>query len=148
MACASSPNEVSQGAAEVQDAVTIKTALEPVFQRVGDKIAAAYLFGSRANGQFGRMSDVDLAVLLTGEAVGAAGEIKIDLYLDCSRALKRNDIDIAVLNTTKNLFLLDEVVRNGIVLFDGDRRFREEFEVKVLHDFIEFKEHRMRVLGV
>ena len=131
---------------EVEVAAVIKAALEPVFQRNADKIVAAYLFGSSANGRVGPMSDIDIAVLLTGQTVVAAGDIKIDLYLDCSRALKRNDIDIAVLNTTKNLFLLHDVVSNGVVLFDSDRQLREEFEVKAIHDFIDFKEHRTRVL--
>ena len=126
----------------------IKAALAPVFEKMRGRIAAAYLFGSTASGQAGPLSDIDLAVLLTGGDFGASADIRLDLYADCCRALKRNDIDIVVLNKAKNLFLLDDVVHNGVLLFYSDTALREEFEVMVRHDFIEFREHRMKVMGV
>ena len=126
----------------------IKGALTPVFEKMRDNLAAAYLFGSTSIGEAGPRSDIDLAVLLTCEDLGADFDIRLDLYADCCRALKRNDVDIVVLNRTKNLFLLNDVMRNGILLFDGDTGVREEFEVMVIHDFIEFREHRLRVMGV
>jgi uncharacterized protein len=128
-------------------AETVKSALASTFEMAGD-VAAAYLFGSRANGGAGPLSDVDLAVLLTVYDPCLSGEIKLQLYADCSRALKRNDIDIVILNQTRNLFLLDEVARNGVLLFDRDPSSRQEFEFKVIHDAIEFREHRMKIMGV
>jgi uncharacterized protein len=121
----------------------LKRALGPVFEKGKDKIVAVYLFGSGATGDFGPTSDIDLAVLLDEEFFAAADQIKIDVYLDCSRALKRNDIDVIVMNRTRNIILLDEVVRNGIVLFEANSGVREEFEVKVMHDCIDFRQHRM-----
>lgn len=126
----------------------VKDTLAPVFEKMRGRIAAAYLFGSSANGEAGPKSDIDIAVLLpTGEA-DVAFNLRLDLYADCSRALKRNDIDIVVMNRTRNLFLLDSVVRNGVVLFEADRELREEYEVKVMHDFIDIRDHRLKVMGV
>ena len=126
----------------------IKKSLAPVFEKMSDRIAVAYLFGSHAKGEAGPGSDVDLAVLLH-DSVGNIGlDVRLDLYADCGRALKRNDIDVVVLNTARNLFLLNDIVRTGVVLFDCNTELREEFEVMVVHDFIDFREHRKRTLGV
>lgn len=126
----------------------IRSTLAPVFAKWTDKISAVYLFGSTAGGQAGPGSDIDLAILLADQHYSSGGEIRIDLYVDCSKALKRNDIDIIILNSTRNLFLINDVITNGVVLFDRDPGFREEFEVKKMHDFIEFQEHRRKVMGV
>ena len=128
--------------------VGIKETLAPVFAKVNLSIAVAYLFGSSAKGEAGPESDIDLAVLLRDPAGNAGLDLRLDLYADCCRALKRNDIDIVVLNTARNLFLLNDVVCSGVVLYEADAGFREEFEVKVRHDFIEFRDHRKKVMGV
>jgi uncharacterized protein len=125
----------------------IKKTLAPVFER-HNSISAAYLFGSNSNGQSGPMSDIDLAVLLTGWDHLAGADIRLELYADCCRVLQRNDVDIILLNKTRNLFLLAEVMSNGILLYDCDSGLREEFEVMVMHDFIDFREHRMKVMGI
>ena len=125
----------------------IKSLLTPIFEKMSDRIAVAYLFGSTANGVATAGSDIDLAVLLHESAGNTGLEVRLDLYADCSRALKRNDIDVIVLNTARNLFLLNDVVCSGIVLYEHDAGLREEFEVRIMHDFIDFKDHRKRVLG-
>jgi len=126
----------------------IKGALAPVFEKMADKIVAAYLFGSIANGRIGPASDIDIAVLLTGVGREGGGEIRASLYADFCRNLKRNDVDVVILNSARNLFLKDEVVRHGVLLYDRDPAYRQEFEVSVMHDFIDFRDHRKRVMGV
>lgn len=55
---------------------------------------------------------------------------------------------IYVLNTTTNIVLLDEIIRGGVVLVDRDIDLREEFEQKILHQAMDFKEQRITFLGV
>lgn len=127
----------------------IEDALAPVFARMGDRILAAYLFGSTVSGRVGPLSDVDIAVLLApGSGRDADGEIRFSLYADFCRVLKRNDVDVVVLNSVRNLFLKDEVVRHGVLLYDRDPEYRQEYEARVMHDLIDFREHRKRVMGV
>jgi predicted nucleotidyltransferase len=125
----------------------VKDALAPVFDKIADRLAAVYLFGSTVTGKTGAMSDLDLAVLLVSYDV-SADDTKMQLYLDCSRALKRNDIDIVVLNRAGNLFLIHDIVTNGVVIFDGNPSQRAQFEVLSHHRFIEFRDHRLKVMGV
>jgi hypothetical protein len=40
------------------------------------------------------------------------------------------------------------VVQTGEVLYECDSGLREEFELKIVHDFIDFRDHRKRALGV
>ncbi len=108
----------------------------------------AYLFGSAAQGNMSPLSGVDLAVFLSRQNEKSYFDIKCSLYADCCRVLKRNDIDVVVLNITKNIVLLDEIIKGGIVLVDRDIDLREEFEQKILHHAIDFKEQRITFLGV
>ena len=84
--------------------MAMKTTLAPVFERFAGKLTAAYLFGSVACGSAGPLSDIDLAVLLPTDDLGVCTDLRLELYADCCRVLKRNDIDIVLLNRTKNLF--------------------------------------------
>jgi predicted nucleotidyltransferase len=129
------------------DIQVIKSVLTPVFEKLRDKIVASYLFGSVATKEANAASDIDIAVLLYSKGLNFVSDVRLALYADCCRALKRNDVDIVLLNRTKNIFLLDEIVRNGVVLFEGDTGLREEFESRILHDAIEFKQHRLKVMG-
>lgn len=124
----------------------IKDALLPIFDKYKDKVLFAYLFGSTVEGSH-PLSDIDIAVFMSATKESLF-DIRLSLYTDFCRALKRSDIDVAVLNTAKNIMLLNEIIHHGIVIYDRDTALREEFELKVLHQFIDFKEHRFAVMGV
>lgn len=121
--------------------------LRPVIEKYKDHILFAYLFGSAARNDLRPMSDIDIAVFLHKGEKGSYFDLKLAIHADICRVLKRNDIDVVVLNITTNLMILDEIIRHGVVLFDGDRDFREAFEHKILHQAIDFKEQRKAVVG-
>ena len=126
----------------------IRGALLPVYEQYGSKVTFAYLFGSTARRAAYPPADVDIAVFLSPEGRKSAFDVKLSLHADFCRALKRNDVDVVVLNTSVNLMLLDEIVRYGVVLYDADPDTREEFELKILHQAIDFKTQRLAVMGV
>ncbi|OHC02614.1 MAG: hypothetical protein A3H23_09965 [Planctomycetes bacterium RIFCSPLOWO2_12_FULL_40_19] len=127
---------------------SIKEKLLPLFSRYKSNVLFAYLFGSVVQDNMSPLSDVDLAVFLSRQNEKSYFDIKCSLYADFCRVLKRNDIDVVVLNTTTNIVLLDEIIRGGIVLVDRDIDLREEFEQKILHQAMDFKEQRIVFLGV
>ncbi|MFQ5686371.1 MAG: nucleotidyltransferase domain-containing protein [Candidatus Scalindua sp.] len=127
---------------------SIKKKLLPLFSKYNGNVLFAYLFGSVAQGNMSPLSDVDLAVFLSRQNEKSYFDIKCSLYADFCRVLKRDDIDVVVLNTTTNIVLLDEIIRGGIVLVDRDIDLREEFEQKILHQAMDFKEQRITFLGV
>ena len=125
----------------------IKDTLIPVFKRYGDQIVFAYLFGSIAKSEVSDLSDVDIAVYLTGDIKEAFFEIKLSLYTDICRVLKRNDVDFVVLNTATNLMLIADIIRYSVVIYDIDVGVREDLKIKHLHESIDFKTHRFAVMG-
>lgn len=134
--------EYSAGVAELADI------MRPLFEKHG--VAFAYLFGSVAVGTEHGRSDLDLAVYFAG--ADANFSRRFSLYGDLSRALARNDIDIVELNTATNLMLLEAIVRDGRVIFDacqdGCSDDREAFELRVLHQAMDFRDQRMRIMGI
>jgi predicted nucleotidyltransferase len=122
--------------------------LHPVIERYKDHIIFAYLFGSAARNDLRPLSDIDIAVFLSEIDKESYYDLKFAIHADLCRALKRNDIDVVILNTTTNIMLLDEIIRYGIVLIDGDRNLREKFEHKILHQAIDFKGRRRTLVGV
>ncbi len=126
----------------------IKQLLLPVFERYRANVVFAYLFGSVARGDVSPLSDIDIAIYLAEENHISFFDLKLSLHADVSRALKRTDIDLVVLNTVRNEMLTADIIRNGVVLFDRDTEVREDYEIKRLHESIDFKMHRFAVMGI
>ena len=120
--------------------------LQKVFIKY-EQIAFAYLFGSVATGEQTALSDVDIAVYLDK---GACFSFEDSLHFqgDCCRVLKRNDVDVLVLNNTRNLLLLEEIIRNGQIIYNTDSKLLDDFELGTLHVACDFKLQRLRELGV
>ncbi len=126
----------------------IKLALLPVFEKYRDKVSFAYLFGSSVSNEVMPSSDIDIAVFLSISDPGLRFDFKLDLYADFCRALKRNDIDVVVLNSATNIILLDNIVRHGMVIFDGNPENRAVFKLDIIHSALDFKDQRSAVMGI
>jgi len=122
--------------------------LIPVLNKYEQGVLFAYLFGSTARAVSAASGDIDIAVFFVKGTLESYLETKLSLHADLCRALKRNDVDIVVLNTATNLMLLDEITRTGIVLHDRDPDMRMDFELGVLHRSLDFKSHRLAIMGV
>ncbi|MBX6422340.1 nucleotidyltransferase domain-containing protein [Thermosulfurimonas sp. F29] len=108
------------------------------------EVRFAYLFGSRAEGKAGPLSDVDIAVYLEPYTHSRF----LELYAALSRALKLDHLDLLVLNRTHNLILLEEIIRHGLLLFERDPDLRMDFELETLHLALDFRERRKRIFGI
>ncbi len=128
-------------------AENIKESLVPVFEKYKGHLVFAYLFGSSADNSETPLSDIDIAVFLAGDRKEAFFNTKLSLHADLCRILKRDDIDIVVLNAATNIILLEQIANNGMVLFDTDVDLRKEFEQKIMHRAIDFKEQRMSLMN-
>lgn len=120
--------------------------LKYFFEKRAAQVRFAYLFGSGARGNQTFLSDIDIAVYIAKETTDTF-DVKLSLHADLCRVLKRNDVDVVVLNTATNLILLDEIVRTGIVLYEADPEARTEFELRIIHQALDFKYHRTAVMG-
>ena len=121
-------------------------ALRPVWDAYTDKAVFAYVFGSVVTQKITPLSDIDLAFYMRPEFSGLS--VKNALTADCMRVLQRNDLDIVMLNSLKNLVLAYSIIRGGMVLFDNDSIKREEYELSVSHRAMGFLTQRKAVMGV
>jgi predicted nucleotidyltransferase len=123
----------------------IPETLAPVFEK--HAILSAYLFGSTVLHKNTALSDIDIAVYVSSPTEFSFND-KLKLHADCSRALKRNDIDLVIINQMKNLILQDEITRNGEVIYDIEPEQRMLFEVEIQHQTIDFKHQRKMNMGI
>jgi uncharacterized protein len=132
---------------DMLDAIREST-LVPVLEKKKAHIAFGYVFGSVARGEALPLSDLDIAVFLRKPEEVNSVDFKLDLTADLCRKLQRNDIDVVILNYAKNLILIEEIIREGVVIFDQDLELREDFEQRVLHQSIDFRRQRRLYVGV
>lgn len=103
-------------------------------------IAAAYLFGSHAQGRAGPMSDVDIAILLRKNAPRGRHLLHEEDYIAyrASRILSVKQVDIISLNG-QGLVFQHNVLRTGRLFYDVDPLFRVRFEMAVISEFCDFE---------
>jgi len=110
-----------------------------------DRIKFAYLFGSYVENNTTSLSDVDVAVYT--DKVLHVSE-KLQLIHELGKKSGVENLDIVFLNDRRNLLLMDEIIRNGLVLVDKDSDVRDEFELTIMHRAVDFKFQRKLFMDV
>jgi predicted nucleotidyltransferase len=115
--------------------------MEAIIRRILERegnVVFGYLFGSVAKGDVTNMSDVDIAVYLIDTGLDA----RLELHHTLQKALHK-EIDLVILNDIKNVYLIESIIFDGIVVKDHPNRL--EYEVRKQHEIIDFKMFRKRI---
>lgn len=123
----------------------IKNKLEPLFKQHQNKLYFVYLFGSFARADSNKKSDVDLAIYFNPEYNSV--DFTLILSSAISRVLNLDKVDLIILNDTKNLILAEEIIRNGILIFENNSDKRVDYELDTIHRAIDFRTQRKYVMG-
>ncbi len=104
-------------------------------------VQALYLFGSRAQGTQGPLSDFDFAVLM--DDAHQRGDATYDRLYDlltplCHRTLENDVIDIVFLRNAP-LELRFHVIRYGTLLYDGVPKKRAHFEEETVLAYCDYR---------
>lgn len=91
-------------------------------------IELAYLFGSRAEGQHGPISDYDIAILYSEPQ---APELRYELAHKLSTVLMTDHVDLVVLNSAP-IELRYAVITTGTLLYEVSLETRVEYEALTL----------------
>lgn len=118
----------------------LKTALNE-----NDKVLFSYLFGSVVKNTESSISDIDIAVYTTKRLNISE---KLQLIYELGKKTKFESIDITFLNEKKNLFLADTIIREGKLIVDKDKDYRDDYELDIMHKTIDFKFQRKLYMGV
>jgi len=103
-----------------------------------DSVILAYLFGSTVRGDAGRLSDVDVGVLVD-ENLSKKESFELELKLMCEIAvlINKKKIDLVVLNEAP-LLLAYNIIKDGIILKSSETE-RVRFETKILSMYLDEK---------
>ena len=100
-----------------------------------ENVIFGYLFGSYSQDKQTAASDVDIALFLKDTGLDARLQVNYEL----SKFLKK-DIDLVLLNDIKNIYLLEDILKYGIVIKESEQRF--DFEITKQHDILDYKVFR------
>lgn len=102
-------------------------------------IKLAYLFGSKASNQAGPLSDYDFAFYADLRDNQQLFDLKLSLQDQIARALKRNEIDIVILNLIEQPEMKYSIIKNG-QLFYEEEPYRVIVEPRILNEYFDFRE--------
>jgi predicted nucleotidyltransferase len=110
-----------------------------IFQKYPE-IKLGYLYGSYINGNVTPFSDIDIGIVLDPSfQPDSLYIIRISSELeDCFLIDSKIILDLRVLNDLPPIFL-NKAVRKGKIIFESDKHFRSEFELYVLHAYMDFR---------
>ncbi len=108
---------------------------------ISKDVILSYLFGSYIKGNFSKLSDIDIAVLLKRE-IDCENylKIKLDLSVKLSEILRnlKTEIDIVILNES-SITLKYQVIKYGEVIYKLDEKTRVNFETSVVDYYLDTK---------
>ena len=117
-------------------------ALKNIFRSFPD-VKLAYIFGSRANGEEGPLSDYDFAVYFDLKDKIRMSDIRFQLSDKLSRELKTDKIDLVVLNMTEGPELKYNIIKDGRVIYE-EEPYKLLFEPRVLNEYFDFRAMLLR----
>ncbi len=113
---------------------TVSKAQREEIKKIAKKfgLLLVVLFGSKAKGDFGEESDLDIAVLS-----GSPPSYRLfkNIFSALSKIFKKENIDLRFLNEADPLFRF-EVIKNGVLLA-GERSFYNDFKVQTIKAYID-----------
>jgi len=106
-------------------------------------VKLVYIFGSRARGQEGPLSDYDFGIFLDGLNEREMFKIKLDLQYKISKLLVTDKVDIVVLNTTVSPEIKYNIVAKGKLVYSIEP-FKMLVEPMILNEYFDFRDILLR----
>lgn len=108
----------------------------PIFKHY-PKVKLVYLFGSRANGKIGPLSDYDFAVYLDEKDLLKRFNLRLELAAKVSSKLKTDNVDLCVINDIDGPELKFNIIKDGILIFEVEP-FKVLIEPRILNEYFDF----------
>jgi predicted nucleotidyltransferase len=104
------------------------------------EVIAVYLFGSYAQGNEARLSDIDIGILLHGSNRDTDFEKRVEYLMELSKILKK-DIHPVILNSA-NEELVRQIFLKGRCLLENDSRELSKYKMVMISRIADFAYHR------
>jgi len=108
------------------------------------EIKLAYLFGSRAMGRVGPLSDYDFAVYF-GEKTNKLkmSDLQLELMVELGKYLHTDDVDVVVINTSDNAILKFHTIAYSKLLLDRDG-YKVMIEPRIVAEYLDFRQQLIK----
>lgn len=113
-----------------------------IYLKNREDILFAYLFGSYAEGSVGPLSDLDVAIYLSGENVS---EKKMEILGHLIDIFKTDEIDLVVLNNAP-LTLRMKILQKKRLLADNAPFIRHAYESVTMRSYFDFSKIEKGIL--
>lgn len=105
------------------------------------RVAAVWLFGSRARGEADALSDVDVAVLAAGTPTrGELASWEVEWLGAANETLRTDEVSLVVLDRAP-LVLRHEVLRGARLLFARSPEIPADYELGTIRAFLDLRHH-------
>lgn len=111
--------------------------LERIFAAYPE-IRMVYIFGSKASGKEGPLSDYDFAIYLEEKDKKKCFDIKFALMDKASRIFKTDNVDIVILNLSESPELKYNIITEGRLIYEVEP-YRVLVEPKILNEYFDFR---------
>ena len=101
------------------------------------KVKLVYLFGSRAKGKEGPLSDYDFALYLDEKDKKKRFDLKLKFTIELPKILKVENVDIIILNDSKFPELKYNIISEGRLIYEKEP-FKVMIEPRILSDYFDF----------
>jgi len=106
-----------------------------IYLRARKDVSFAYLFGSMAKGRKLPLSDIDIAVYLSGDL--GLGMKKLKILGGLTECLKTDEVDLVLLNNAP-ITLRRKILENSKVIIDKDPFLRHKYESLTIREYFDF----------
>lgn len=101
-------------------------------------ILFAYVFGSQVSGRANFESDIDVAVFLDEKRVKDVFKKRLHLIEELQAKLKKNT-EVVILNEIRSIFFKFVIIKEGMLVFEGDHSQRVDFELKTMQEYYDYQ---------
>ncbi|MEK7562204.1 MAG: nucleotidyltransferase domain-containing protein [Patescibacteria group bacterium] len=110
--------------------------LTPIFERYPE-VKLVYLFGSRATGKIGPLSDYDFAVYLDEKDAKKRLELRLKLIGEVTKVLKTDNVDLCILNDIDEPEIKYSIITDGMLMLEVEP-FKVLVEPRILNEYFDF----------
>lgn len=116
--------------------------LLPIFEEYPE-VKLVYLFGSRANGKTGPLSDYDFAVYIDEANSIKRFNVRLEIVDKIAKKLKTDAIDLVVINDILEPELKFNIINDGKLILEKEP-FKVLIEPRIMTEYIDFHDSLLR----
>lgn len=116
--------------------------LLPIFENYPE-IKLVYLFGSRASGKTGPLSDYDFAVYIDEADSVKRFNVRLEITDKIAKKLKTDAVDLVVMNDILGPELKFNIIKDGKLILEKEP-FKVLIEPRIMTEYIDFHDSLLR----